>query len=122
MADAKTIRQTLRFHPGVEVVFSRTLRGNRLAKFRIQFRMKSGSSWHNVLRYDHAHGPVHRHECWLPGEPSTSVGPFKTLDDALEWCLADLESSAASALTSAKASYTKKVNIVGDDHDQATGP
>lgn len=114
MTEARTIRQTIRFQPDVEVVFSRTLLGLRLVKFRIQFRAKFGPGWNNVLRYDHAHGPVHRHECWLAGEPSKSVGPFNLLDSALEWCWADLESTATAALAEAKESYTGKVNIERD--------
>lgn len=108
---ARTDRDSIIFAEGAILDYSRTVVDGHVVKFRLQLRVNLQGAMRNILRYDHAHGSsVHRHRCWLPGEPTTAVGPFTTLDHAFVWCVHDLRTSAPRSIAEAERYFTGVVN------------
>lgn len=105
----RTDRDTILFAPGVVLEFSRTVVASCTVKFRLQLRATFRGALQNIVRFDHAHGgPVHRHLCWLEGEPSDHIGPFDDLDDAWTWCRQDLRRHGVAYVRQAERYFTKK--------------
>lgn len=50
-------------------------RPGQLTRASVHYRAQIGDEWHEVVRYDNAHGRAHRHQFWM--EP-----PVRPLADA----------------------------------------
>jgi uncharacterized protein YcsI (UPF0317 family) len=79
----------------VDVEF--TFEGNRIAIFRINYRAFILGAWHEVVRYDNAHGnPLHIHRFWPPPKGAKDyleTEPRSDYTDAVEAALADLDAN-----------------------------
>lgn len=67
------------------------LDGKRVSAFVVNYRARIGDGWHEVVRYDNAHGrPLHIHRYWPPFdgakdylEPETRTDYTDALNEAL---------------------------------------
>jgi len=61
----------------------------RIKEFGVNYRAKIGDKWHNVIRYDTAHGMIHVHKFWaspkiIPLRARTAAGMKTAVIEAVK--------------------------------------
>jgi len=90
-AAQEVVDRTVRFAPGEEADLKIVRKGGEFLSFGINYRTLLAGRWHNVIRYDTAHGCVHRHRFWKEGwfEEIENIGEVD-LKKAFDGCFEDV--------------------------------
>jgi hypothetical protein len=67
-----------------------TLQAGRVTGFCLNYRVRVGTDWHEVIRYDTAHGRPHVHRFWYGAEARPWPGPRADLEACVDWADADI--------------------------------
>jgi len=66
----------------------------RITGFSVNYRTRISGKWHNVIRYDTAHGMIHVHRFWISTKP-VAIKKFETDDikKAVDRSIDDIETN-----------------------------